>query len=165
MNRIGLLLTLSLISCFTFSIESTPAMNTVNPIPRIGVGVCIVKDHKILLGKRLNSHGHGQWAFPGGHLEFGETLAECAQREVAEETGLIITNIRRGPITEDFFPAENKHYITIILIADYVSGTPELLEPNKCAEWRWCSLDDLPQPLFTTFSNLAKNNINLGDYF
>jgi 8-oxo-dGTP diphosphatase len=35
--------------------------------PKVGVGVCIVKDNKVLLGKRKNSHGDGTWAFPGGH--------------------------------------------------------------------------------------------------
>ena len=133
--------------------------------PKIGVGVCLIKDNKVLMGKRLNSHGQGQWAFPGGHLEFGETLLECAQREVAEETGLTIANIRRGPFTEDFFIAENKHYITIIMMADWVSGEPHVLEPHKCEKWEWHSLEKLPSPLFVTFSYLTKNNINLQAYF
>lgn len=118
----------------------------------------------MLLGKRLNSHGAGEWAFPGGHLEFGETVAECARREVTEETGMIIGNIRRGPFTEDFYLAHNKHYITIIMIANYVSGVPEVLEPHKCEQWHWFDLNALPTPLFATFGNLAKNNINLAHY-
>ena len=133
--------------------------------PKIGVGVCLIKDKKILLGKRLNSHGEGHWAFPGGHLEFGESLVECAQREVLEETGLKIANIRRGPFTEDLFIAQNKHYITFIMIADYLSGEPVVLEPDKCEQWLWFDLHELPQPLFLTFANLAKNNINLAHYF
>ena len=136
-----------------------------NQYPRIGVGVCIIKENKILLGKRLNSHGQGTWAFPGGHLEFGETLVECALREVKEETGLIIGTIYRGPLTEDFFLAENKHYITIIMIAQYVSGQAQVLEPHKCEQWQWFFPNALPAPLFVTFDNLAKNNINLEQYF
>lgn len=132
--------------------------------PRIGVGVCVVKENQILLGKRLNSHGHGSWAFPGGHLEFGETLIECAQRELKEETGLEASKICRGPISEDFYLNEGKHYITIIMIAEYVSGYPQVLEPHKCAEWQWFSWDALPEPLFVTFENLAKNNIDLRAY-
>ncbi len=132
--------------------------------PKIGVGVCILKDGKVLLGKRLNSHGQGTWAFPGGHLEFGETVSECAQREVAEETGIQITNIRRGPYVEDFFLAENKHYITLIIMADWRAGDPVVLEPNKCEQWQWFEWDDLPQPLFRTFTSLAENKIRLQDY-
>ena len=132
--------------------------------PKIGVGVCIVKDGKVLFGKRLNSHGQGTWAFPGGHLEFGETIADCARREVAEETGMQITNIRKGPYVEDFFLAENKHYITLIMIADWQAGEPLVLEPAKCEEWRWFKWNELPSPLFRTFENLAISKINLQDY-
>ena len=136
-----------------------------NNHPRIGVGVCVIKDGKVLLGKRINAHGQGTWAFPGGHLEFGETAAECAAREVDEETGLQIANIRRGPFTEDFFLADNKHYITIIMIADWKAGEPELREPHKCLEWAWFNLDELPEPLFPTFGNLAKAEIKLQNYW
>lgn len=133
--------------------------------PKVGVGVCIVKEGKVLLGKRINAHGHGTWAFPGGHLEFGETAIECARREVAEETGMQIANIRRGPYTEDLYLAENKHYITLILIADWLAGEPIVLEPQKCERWDWFEWNNLPQPLFKTFANLAENNIQLAEYY
>lgn len=135
-----------------------------NERPKIGVGVCIIKDGRVLLGKRLNAHGQGTWAFPGGHLEFGETIIECALREVSEETGLKITNIRRGPYTEDLFIAENKHYITLIMIADWLAGDPAVLEPHKCEEWKWFEWNQLPSPLFRTFESLASSRINLQDY-
>lgn len=103
--------------------------------------------------------------FPGGHLEFGESVAECATREVDEETGMQITNIRRGPYTEDFFLADNRHYITIIMIADWHAGEPELREPHKCEQWAWFEWDGLPGPLFPTFGNLTKAKINLKNYW
>ena len=59
--------------------------------PKVGVGVFVFKDGKILLGKRKNAHGAGTWSFPGGHIELFEELYECAYRELREETGLIAT--------------------------------------------------------------------------
>ena len=61
--------------------------------PKVGVGVIIIKDGKVLLGKRKNAHGEGSWSFPGGHLEFNEELFDCAKREVLEETGIKIKNL------------------------------------------------------------------------
>lgn len=119
-----------------------------NIYPRIGIGVCVIKDGKVLLGKRINAHGQGTWAFPGGHLEFGETVAECAMREVEEEIGMKITNIRRGPYTEDFFLEQGKHYITIIIVADWKAGKPELREPHKCEQWSWLILINYPNHFF-----------------
>ena len=42
--------------------------------PRVGIAAIVKKDNKVLLGKRKGSHGSGAWNFPGGHLEFFETL-------------------------------------------------------------------------------------------
>lgn len=83
--------------------------------PQIGVGVLIFRENQLLLGKRKNAHGDGAWAAAGGHLEFGESPEECATREVLEETGIRIKNIRPGPFTNDFFEKENKHYITLFM--------------------------------------------------
>ena len=90
--------------------------------PYIGVAIIVIKDGKVLLGKRKNSHGSGTWHFPGGHLEFNESIEACARREVFEETGLRIKNIRLGPYTNDMFAKEQKHYITLFAVAEYDSG-------------------------------------------
>jgi 8-oxo-dGTP diphosphatase len=134
--------------------------------PKVGVSVCIVKEGKVLVGKRLNSHGHGHWGFPGGHLEFGESLTECACREVLEETGLHLTNIRLGPYTEDIFRERKIHYITIFMIAEYrpEDASPQLLEPNKCERWEWVYLNNLPRPLFLPLENLVKK-FDITTYF
>ncbi len=68
------------------------------PIAKVGVGVLINKDGKILLIKRRGSHGEGTWAPPGGHIDFGERVIDCAEREVKEETGLEIKNLIEGKI-------------------------------------------------------------------
>ena len=60
---------------------------------KIAVGVMIFKDEKVLLIRRQGSHGAGEYAFPGGKLEYGESFEECINREIMEETGIIVKNI------------------------------------------------------------------------
>lgn len=129
--------------------------------PRVGVGVFVLREGKVLMGKRRNSHGHGQWSLPGGHLEFGEEVFTTAQREVAEETGLQIENLRLGPYTNDIFSKEGKHYITLFVFSESRSGEPQLLEPEKCERWQWVDWDSLPQPLFLPIENLLKSGFVL----
>jgi 8-oxo-dGTP diphosphatase len=127
---------------------------------RVGVGVMILRDSKVLLGKRKGSHGAGEWSFPGGHLEFNESLEDCAKREVAEETGIKIKNIRKLCFTNDIFKKEGRHYITCFLRADFKTGKVKLLEPDKCEEWDWFNLNKLPKPIFLPIRNLVKECLN-----
>ncbi len=126
------------------------------PNVRVGVGVIIKKEGKVLLGKRKGAHGEGRWSFPGGYLEFGENHFDCALREIEEEVGIKVKNLKEFDFTNDFFEKENKHYITIFISADYESGEVELKEPNKCEGWEWFDTDSLPEPLFLTIQNLLK---------
>lgn len=115
--------------------------------PRVGVGVMIERDGKILLGRRRNSHGDGSWSWCGGHLEYGETFEQCAIREVAEESGLVVKRLRFLCLHNIL--AYDRHYVDIQFIAEQVApGEPQLLEPDKIAEWGWFALEALPQPLF-----------------
>lgn len=100
------------------------------------------------------------WAPPGGHLEFGETVEECAKRELLEETGLIATSTRLGPWVENMMDSGKKHYITLLVFVDAFEGTPALLEPDKCAGWEWFTWDALPEPLFDSITTaLAEKHL------
>ncbi len=128
--------------------------------PRIGIGVMIQnKKGQVLLGLRQGSHGAGEWSFPGGHLEFGETIFDCAKREVKGETGLEINQFQLISVSEDlkYIKSDNKHYITIGILTEYKGGIPKLLEPNKCREWRWYDLNNLPDNLFEGTEMIIKN--------
>ena len=129
--------------------------------PLIGVAVIVIKDNRVLLGKRKNSHGADTWAFPGGHLEFNESIEDCAAREVWEETGLRVKNLRLGPFTNDIFAAESKHYVTLFVIADHVSGQPKVKEPQKCSQWKWSQWPPKLHPLFLPIKNLLKQNFSI----
>ncbi|MBA3929830.1 MAG: NUDIX domain-containing protein [Xanthomonas sp.] len=120
----------------------------------VGVGAIVMRDGLVLLGKRMGSHGAGTWALPGGHLEFGESAAACAVREVREETGLEIESITAGPYTSDVFASEGKHYITLFVVARSDAGDPALCEPEKCSGWQWFRWSELPSPLFQPLATL-----------
>ncbi len=123
-------------------------------IPRVGVGVIIIRNGRILLGKRIGSHGAGTWALPGGHLEYGEAVEDCAVREVLEETGLLIRVTGRGPYTSDVFSEEQKHYVTLFVEALCNEGEPGILEPDKCLSWQWFYWSALPEPKFPPLASL-----------
>ena len=120
-----------------------------NKDPKVGLGVFIFKDQKILLGKRLSkTHGNNEWSLPGGHLEWFESFHDCCKREVYEETNLKIKNIELVYTTNDIFKEEDLHYITIYFSSDYESGNLIVKEPDKCERWLWYSTYLLPTPLF-----------------
>jgi 8-oxo-dGTP diphosphatase len=123
-------------------------------VPRVGVGVIVIRDGKILMGKRKNAHGSGQWAPPGGHLEFGETVEACAIRELEEETGIKAQTCTLGGWENTVF-SEEKHYITLFAyVTDFV-GEPAVLEPEKCEKWDWFPVSALPKPTFPPIEGLA----------
>ena len=124
--------------------------------PRIGVGVIVIRNNLILLGRRKGTHGAGTWAPPGGHLEFGESTEDCAKREALEETGLVLDNVSQGPFTNDIFIAEQKHYVTLFMISNCPIGEPKVLEPDKCEGWDWFDWANLPTPLFRSLASLLK---------
>ena len=128
--------------------------------PKIGVGVIVIKDNTVLLGKRKNAHGEGTWSFPGGHLEFNETVEACAIREVQEETGIHIKNLRLGPFTNDIMKSDDKHYVTLYVVSEYDSGEPTIMEQEKCEAWDWFYWGNLPHPLFIPIQNLLKLHFN-----
>src|SRR5262249_21827433 len=118
--------------------------------PRVGIGVLIQNNQgQVLLGLRKGSHGAGEWSFPGGHLEFGETIFETAKREVKEETDLMITDLELISVADEmrYIQTDNKHYLDIGVKATVSNGEPKVMEPNKCEEWRWFDLDNLPEKM------------------
>jgi 8-oxo-dGTP diphosphatase len=123
--------------------------------PKVGIGVLVVREGKVLLGKRKGSHGSGLWAPSGGHLEFGESVERCAARELFEETGLQALSVELGPWTSDVMD-EDKHYISIFVFISQFVGEPALLEPSKCEGWHWFDWHALPVPLFPPVRSLIE---------
>ena len=130
-------------------------------IVRVGVGLYIFNEkNQLLLGLRKSPHDCGTWCPPGGHLEFGESNEEAAVRETKEETGMIISagDIWFEGVTNDFYPASGKHYITLHLFCKKYLGEPRVMEPQKCAEWKWFDIDNLPENLMLPIKNFLKEH-------
>ena len=113
---------------------------------------------KILMIDRLKTPFG--FACPAGHIDEGEAPDTALIREVLEETGLKIKNIRFAAATNDISPEERTHYLTIFMVADYDSGELQNREPEKCECWDWFDWNNLPQPLFISEQNLLKQNYN-----
>ncbi|MFP4539508.1 MAG: nucleotide triphosphate diphosphatase NUDT15 [Candidatus Paceibacterota bacterium] len=116
--------------------------------PKVAVNIFVVRNNKILLGKRKNITGHGTWGLPGGHLEFMESLEESAARELEEETGLKAEKLVFHDLINEPRDEDNSHYLHVNFVAHNVSGEPRVCEPDKCFEWQWFDIDDLPENIF-----------------
>jgi 8-oxo-dGTP diphosphatase len=123
---------------------------------------------RVLIGRRKGSSGGGQWALPGGWLEVGESFEECALRELREETGLSPVSdstcvpLDISPTNNIFSAGSVKHSVSVFVLIR-VSGEvePQVLEPEKCHEWRWVDLDlsamnEWPTPRFPSFELLIQ---------
>jgi len=119
-----------------------------------GVGVMMIRDGKVLMGLRnpqkdkasSNLQGEGTWTFPGGKIDFGDSLESAAKREVMEETGLVVEELEllsvNNIIKGDF------QYFTFGLICKDFSGEPKIMEPEEIVEWKWFALDSLPEKIY-----------------
>jgi 8-oxo-dGTP diphosphatase len=115
-------------------------------VPRVGVGVMIVRDGRVLMARRTSGQRAGWWGWIGGRLEFGESLQDCARREAREEAGVEVGNLRLLCISSII--VEDQHWIDVEFLGDIVSGEPHTAAPDELTGWAWYPIDDLPSPIF-----------------
>lgn len=124
---------------------------------RVGVGIIILKDNKILLGKRneKNILGGDSWTCPGGKIDFGEKIIDAIKRETEEETSIKINETRLVSVSGN--TDYGNHFVTLGFVCEDFEGQPRVMETNKITNWKWFSLSDLPKPLFIPTEKLINN--------
>ena len=107
--------------------------------PQVGVGAVVFKEDRVLLVLRGRPPAEGVWAIPGGRLRLGETLQAAAEREIEEETSIII---RAGEpvfafdaIVRDPDGGVRFHYVIVDLAAEYLEGEPAAGDDALSARW------------------------------
>lgn len=73
-----------------------------------------------------------------------------------EETGVEVSDVRFHAITNDIFPNDGKHYVTVWMEGEYQSGEPTVGAPHEMSEVGWFPWDELPGPLFPPLQNLLE---------
>lgn len=129
-----------------------------SPKAVVVVAVAIIKDGKVLMGRRISKDGNGEYGFPGGKIEAGESFKECAEREVMEECGLRVDNLQFVCLGNTLKYTEQ--YIPVVFSADWVSGEPVIAELQKCEGWNWYDVKNLPSPLSEPCKNWLKFKIS-----
>jgi len=131
----------------------------------VGIGVIILKDSKVLMGKRHSDarkadselHGEGTWTMPGGKLLFGESFEQAAYREVLEETGVKISQEKLKVISVTNDIVKDAHHVTIGLLYEGFEGEPKVMETDEIIVWQWFPLDKIPKPIFMPSEKLLNN--------
>ena len=113
--------------------------------PKAAVGAVVIEEGRILLVKRKYPPKKGNWAIPGGSVNLGESLQAAAEREIMEETGLII-EAKEPVYTFDLIEHDSKgdvifHYVIVDLLAEYVSG--DLHPADDVSDARWFGRDEI----------------------
>jgi len=124
----------------------------------VGVGAIIVDvSGRLFLSKRgpLAKNERGTWEFPGGAVEYGETLEKALRREIEEEYGVEIEVGELVDVVDHILPEESQHWVSPTFICRIKNGQPQIREPGKCDAIAWFGLEEIPENL----SQISRENL------
>ena len=116
----------------------------------VGVGAIIVDNQgRLFLARRGTKakNERGLWEFPGGSVEFGETLSEALRREMLEEFGIEIIVGELLDVVDHILKEERQHWVSPTYKCTIASGEPQIREPEKCADIGWFHTNEMPKEL------------------
>lgn len=127
--------------------RACPACDFVHFVePKVGVGVMVVEDDRLLLVRRAMEPEKGRWSLPAGYLDYGESPVETAVREAREETGL---QVRITGLVDAFHnPPGAGATVFLLYRAERVSGEPTAGDDADAAAF--FGRDELPPLAFAS---------------
>lgn len=149
-------------------------MDDIDTTARAGVSVLVFQQDcpeqrpEVLLGLRKGAGGAGTWGPPGGRIAPGEHPRKTASRELREETGIVLgpsllTPWTPRPVTSTI--VDGTGWVTLFYHAVYRRGGADvdLREPQKCAEWRFFAVSNLPSRLFAPMLALCHSGFSVDE--
>lgn len=115
--------------------------------PRVGCGVAILREGRLLLVQRRGAPEAGSWSFPGGKVDPFEPTETAAARETEEELGIAVGPLKLLCVVDLIDPEADTHWVSPVYRADRFTGEPRIVEPHKHEALGWFALDALPAPL------------------
>ncbi|MDQ1696809.1 MAG: hypothetical protein QOJ03_2162 [Frankiaceae bacterium] len=114
--------------------------------PKVGVGVAVFREEKLLLVRRLMNPGRGAWALPGGYVDAGEEPRAAAARETFEEAGV---EVAVGDVIDVFAnPPEDGGALFVLFAAEWIAGEPR--HGDDCDGAEFFGRPDLPTLAFAS---------------
>jgi ADP-ribose pyrophosphatase YjhB (NUDIX family) len=115
--------------------------------PKVAVVGFVTQDDHVLLVKRINDPGRGRWALPAGFMDADEDPRRAAEREIREETGLVVETER---LLELLYRPDADGLADLVIVYKMRVTGGDLLASDDAAEAAWFSKDSLPERALAT---------------
>lgn len=124
----------------------------------VSIDAVIMKDDSVLLVQRGVEPDKGLWGTPGGYVEWDESVEDTVKREVKEETGLTVTNVRLVEVLSK--PERHpKQVINILYLVEVDDGQP--VADDDVDDVKWFNLNDLPEKMALDHEQSVKRAVKL----
>lgn len=132
----------------------------------VSSNIFLIRDGKILLNRRAGTGFHdGDYGTPGGHVEERESVTECVFREVKEELGMELGDVKLAHVMHRNQDGHSR--VDFFFLGTIFHGEPRIIEPDKCDDLSWFDLNKLPKniiPHMRQAIELYNQNIAFSEY-